>query len=96
LGDLEALEKENAYPPRFFLTLRSSGSIQHLSTIISVVIRNNESKRQTFNNGTETLTFPIHTIDCVEFDNDKSVLPSGKQCSIVLNMVLQYSAIVIF
>ncbi|XP_065905061.1 uncharacterized protein [Dysidea avara] len=76
MGDLKALERENAYPPRFFLTLRSNGSIQHLSTIVHVVMKNNEDKKQTCNNGTETLTFPVHTIDYVEFDQDESVLPS--------------------
>ena len=80
IGDLEALEKENAYPPRFFLTLRNFGSIQHLSTVICAIIKNNaEEKKQLDCDNIKTLTFPIHTMDYEEFKMDKSPLPSGKQ-----------------
>ena len=79
IGDLEALEKENAYPPRFFLTLRNFGSIQHLSTVICAIIRcNKEEKKQPHSDDIETLTFPIHTMDYMEFKMDKSPFPSVK------------------
>ena len=76
IGDLEALEKGNAYPPRFFLILEHFGLVQNFSTVLTIRAMIKSTKEDNI----ETLTFSIHTMDYMEFKIDKRMpLPSGKQ-----------------
>ena len=75
---MEELEKINAYPPRFFLTFRSGGSIQHLSTNIVVQIGKPKQKLRSKHDETEVLDFPINTLDYVDFMKILSVPSSSK------------------